>query len=258
MRRAARKVLVGGARFAFRRALFQAPGRVPPARLPAGASLREVRARDGFSVSLLHIAAPASSRTVVYFHGGGTTLSDSIAAATALARRGLGVVVVEYRGYGGRPGTPHEEACYLDGLAALEALAGDGCASGDVVLCGSSLGAAVALELAARGLGSRLVLLSPFLSGRSLIERFLPFAPAHEVAGDCFDNLAKAPRVAAATLVIHGESDRLVPPAMGRSLAAAIRGAAFLGVPSGGHTNLLRRHAGVVLDAIAAHAAATG
>jgi pimeloyl-ACP methyl ester carboxylesterase len=249
-------VIARGARFVLQRLLFQAPGRVPPAELPPGGKLREAVARDRSVASFLHLEAPRSTTTLVYFHGGGTTLSDSLAAGVGLAQRGLSVALVEYRGYGGRPGTPHEAGCYLDGLAVLDALAADGCGPENVVLCGNSVGAAVALELATQRLGQRLVLLAPFLSARSLVAHWAPFVSADAIAGACFDNLGKAPRVHAATLVIHGERDRLVPPWMGRSLAAAIRGASFVSVPRAGHANLLKRHAGFVLDAIAAHATA--
>jgi 3-oxoadipate enol-lactonase len=49
------------------------------------------------------------------------------------------------------------------------------------------------------------------------------------------DTSARLGQIAAPTLVIHGEQDRLVPLEDGRRLAAAITGAEFLTLPDGGH-----------------------
>jgi len=51
-----------------------------------------------------------------------------------------------------------------------------------------------------------------------------------------FDTLSKAPGLRVPTLVIHGDSDEVVPFAMGREVAAAIPGAT-LRVVAGGHHN---------------------
>ena len=48
----------------------------------------------------------------------------------------------------------------------------------------------------------------------------------------CYDRL---PRIASPTLVIHGDSDRLVPPENGRMIAERIPGAKFVLLPQAGH-----------------------
>lgn len=51
-----------------------------------------------------------------------------------------------------------------------------------------------------------------------------------------FDALrGRLDRVAAPTLVLWGEEDRQIPPALGRALAAGIAGSAFLTIPHAGH-----------------------
>jgi pimeloyl-ACP methyl ester carboxylesterase len=61
--------------------------------------------------------------------------------------------------------------------------------------------------------------------------------------------------VRAATLVIHGEADRLVAPSGGRATARAIRGARLLTIPGMGH-DLPRGAWPQILDAIEGHARA--
>jgi pimeloyl-ACP methyl ester carboxylesterase len=50
-----------------------------------------------------------------------------------------------------------------------------------------------------------------------------------------WESFSRLSQIAAPTLVIHGESDRLVPPANGRLLAASIAGAKLVMLPSASH-----------------------
>ena len=59
-------------------------------------------------------------------------------------------------------------------------------------------------------------------------------------------------RVAACTLVVHGEEDGVVSPEVGRFVASAIAGARFVGVPAAGHAIVLTR-APALADLIARH-----
>lgn len=222
---------------------------------PPGSLLREFRARDGARVTALHFRAPEGAPTVVHLHGAGVTMREVVHVGQALARRGLGVVLVEYRGYGGSPGRPTEEGLYEDALAVLEALLAEGRSPEEIVLLGVSLGSGVAIEMAARGLGSRLILVTPFTSASRVLRRLLPFIPRSLIVRGRFDNAAKAGRIAIPTLVIHGDRDWVVPHRMGRALAEAIPGARLVTVPRGGHTDLFDRRDAALLDAIVEHAA---
>jgi 3-oxoadipate enol-lactonase len=46
---------------------------------------------------------------------------------------------------------------------------------------------------------------------------------------------SRLPQIAARTLVVHGDSDRLIPPANGDLIAKRIRGAKFVLIPNAGH-----------------------
>ncbi|MEO7329135.1 MAG: alpha/beta hydrolase [Minicystis sp.] len=235
----------------YRRLLYPAPHDQGPL-VPADATLLDLRASDGNPVQALHFPAPPGARTVVHFHGNGQSLRSELDLASELRRRGLGVLLVEYRGYGNVPGSPSEEGLYLDAQTALEALVARGVPADNVVLSGLSLGTGVAAEMAARGLGACLVLIAPYTSIPAVAGRVVPFLPVSLIVGDRFDTLAKAPRLTLPTLVIHGRDDDLIPWEMGRDLAAALPHARLFTVAGGHHNDLFALQGPAIYDAIAA------
>jgi uncharacterized protein len=238
--------------FAYRALLFPAPRDEAP-EPPPEASILTVRSGDGVSVPALHFPAPPGAPTLVHFHGNGETIRTGTSFGRALASRGIGVLLVEYRGYGAAPGDPGEEAFYRDAEAALAALVESGVRNEDIVLSGTSLGTGVAAEMAARGHGARLVLVTPYTSIPAVAGRLVPILPMSVIVADRFDTLGKAGRIRQATLVIHGDEDELIPYEMGKAVTAAIAGARLVTVPGGHHNDLFARRPDLI-DVIADHA----
>ncbi|NHN56970.1 alpha/beta fold hydrolase [Calidifontibacter sp. DB0510] len=170
------------------------------------------------TIALLHKPAAPEQRTVVYLHGNGSDLATVRPLVEIIGRRGLGFAAIEYPGYGVlRAEKPSERAIYARVADSLAHLRDAGCEPQDTVLVGESLGSAVATEMAHRGLGGRLVLLSAFTSMPAMFKNtFRPY-PARLVP-DKFDTLAKASAIGIPTLLIHGETDALVPSAMSEQL----------------------------------------
>src|SRR6266478_10044910 len=99
-------------------------------------------------------------KVVAYFHGNGEDLADSIPMISLLRSLGMGVLAVEYPGYGVAGGSPSERGAYAAAESALLWLRSDRQIGPErVVLLGQSLGTGVASEMAKRGLGARLVLI---------------------------------------------------------------------------------------------------
>jgi len=236
----------------YRSLLYPAPRDTAPDP-PPGAVLRELRADDGVAVQAVHFPAPAGERTIVHFHGNGDSLRNVVPFGATLARRGVGVLLVEYRGYGSMGGAPTEQGLYLDAKAALDALAKDGIPPERVVLSGTSLGTGVAAEMAAEGRGAALILISPYTSIPRLAGRIAPFLPTSLIVTDRFATLDKAPRIHAPTLVIHGDADEVVPYDMGREVAARL-GAKLITVKGGHHNDLFALRGAELIEAIVAHA----
>jgi len=144
------------------------------------------------------------------------------ALAAELSRLGLAVLLFDYRGYGGNPGTPDEEGLAADARAALAYLAGRPDVDPNrVVYFGESLGAAVALRLATEQPPAALVLRSPFASLAEVGRHHYPVVPVSLLLRDRYDSAALAGRLTAPLLVVAGARDRIVPLAHTRRLFAA-------------------------------------
>jgi len=219
-----------------RRFLFRTD-RVSEITTPTDAEIVTTIARDGVVVHALEMPARPGQRVVVHFHNNSETMSGPIAMARALHAHGLGVVIVEYRGYGVSRATqsPSEAGVYRDAEAALDWLAARGIGADRIVLSGTSLGSGVAAEMARRGRGTALVLISPYTSIPDLVTDRVPFAPARLLLADRFETLAKARDIHVPTVVIHGSDDDVVPFWMGARVASAIRDARFVPVQDGRH-----------------------
>lgn len=232
--------VVGLARLLHRYVLYQAPDDAPANTLPDGATLLTVQAADGVAVHALEFSG-SSRRTVVHFHGNAETADQNATLAHLLVKQGLSVVLVEYRGYGRSKGAASSETgLYVDAEAVLADLARRGKGPADIVLWGQSLGGGVATEMAARGRGARLVLVAPFTSTVDLAQSSVPFLPGSLVMADRYDNAAKAPAITMPVLVVHGDSDTVIPLAQGKRLGELFPHATFREVPMGTHTNLYK------------------
>ncbi len=228
------------ARLLCRSFVFPAP-RLSVVTPPPGASLVFFPASDGVAVQALEIPARSGARTVVLFHGNGETIADSSERALALARRGLGVLLVEYRGYGASEGGPSEEGLYADAEGAMRYLASRGTPDERVAVWGTSLGTGVAAEVARRHAIASLVLVTPFTSMTATVQSHAPILPASVIVKDVFDTRAKCAEIRAPTLVVHGDADAVVPFWMGQEVAREIAGARFVHVRGGGHNDLFVR-----------------
>lgn len=244
-------LLVGG-RALTRRFLFPVHDlRVVPS--PHGFTEHRIATRDGNWARALELEAAERGRTVVHFHTNRETAEGLADLARALRARGLGVVLVEYRGYGRSTGDPTEAGIYADAEAVLDMLGRRGLGADRIVLSGASLGTGVAAEMARRGRGARLVLVTPYTSIPGVVEDVVPLFPSRIFIEDRFDTLAKASGIVVPTLVIHGDADEIVPFWMGERLAQEIRGAVLRRVPGGRHGDLFARDPEIVA-VIAAHA----
>lgn len=190
---------------------------------------------DGLRLRAVHKPARAGMPSLIFFHGNGDNLRGAIAATGSLATSGYGVLLSEYRGYGGNPGTLTENGLYRDGEAALRWLGDRGVPPGKIVLIGNSLGSGVATELAARHTVGGLVLISGFSSLVDVAAAHIRIFPVRLLLKDRYENATKLPRVAGKVLVLHGSDDTLIPPHHGTTLARAAKRSSLEMVPGAGH-----------------------
>ncbi len=227
--------------------LYPAPtGQVP---IAPPAQLLRLAARDTSAVALW--APPAAGKgVVVFFHGNATDLAGMTWFAAALMNQGYGVMLVEYPGYGVAPGSPSESAIYASAALALDELAQLGVAQSRVVLAGQSLGSGVAAEMAQRGYGARLLLISPFTSIPDLVDGIVPFGLGGLFATDRFDTLSKATSLKLPTVIAQGDEDWLVPLEMAQEVADKLPNARMVVFEGGGHNDLFEREDGALMQLI--------
>ena len=138
----------------------------------------------------------------------------------ALAREGLTVLLMDYRGYGGNPGRPSEAGLARDVRAARAYLVDRGGIPADrLIYYGESLGAAVVTALAAEHPPAGLVLRSPFTDLPAVGQEHYPLVPVRLLLRDRFPVADLIARIPAPTVVVYGTADSIVPPAQSRAVA---------------------------------------
>jgi len=212
---------------------FNSPTTGLPARLhglwlPADAS--PSGAQDG--------GAPAP--LLLYLHGARWNVEGSAARIRHMQQLGFSVLAIDYRGFGkSSPGLPSETTAYEDVRAAWDWLAARHPGQPRYIF-GHSLGGAVAIELAASVQDEAgTIVESTFTSIADVFDTMTwGWLPLRPLITQHFDSLAKVAHLGAPLLVMHGASDHLILPALGRKLFDAARGPkAFVLIQGGSHYN---------------------
>src|SRR6516164_3152191 len=185
--------LVGGL-YLFQRQLLYFPDRARPELFgleQLGVREAMLQTEDGLSLLSWYLPAQPGRPVIAYFHGNGGHVGYRAERLLRFAREGFGVLMVEYRGYGGNPGTPSETGFYADGRAALAILDREGVAPSRLVLYGESLGSGVAVALAVQLEVGALILDAPPTSVAVVAQCHFPYVPASRMVTDRFDSLSR-------------------------------------------------------------------
>jgi uncharacterized protein len=199
----------------------------PVAQVLPGAREVMLETSDGLRLGgwLVPPAEPGRGLAVMVANGNAGNRSLRAPLARRLAGEGLSVLLFDYRGYGGNPGSPTEAGLARDARAAYRFLTGEaGVAPGRLLYLGESLGAAVVTELATEHPPAGLVLRSPFADLASVGRVHYPFLPVRTLLRDRFPVRDQIARVAVPTTVVLGTRDSIVPPDQSRAVAEAAPG----------------------------------
>jgi fermentation-respiration switch protein FrsA (DUF1100 family) len=189
-------------------------------------------------VIVWHVRPRGDRPVVLYLHGNGGALSHRAERFRALTADGIGLVALDYRGYGGSTGRPSEAGLMIDAETAY-AFAARLYPAERIALWGESLGTGVAVALAAERAVGRVVLEAPFTSAADIAALHYPFLPVRWLMKDQFRSDARIGAVRAPLLVLHGERDAIVPIAFGERLfSLAGEPKRFVRFPEGQHEGL--------------------
>jgi uncharacterized protein len=213
------------------RSLIYLPGGPVPAvdEVLPGAAEITLATDDGLELGAWLLAAPDGGSTVLVAPGNAGNRAARASLAASLHERGLGVLLLDYRGYGGNPGSPTEDGLARDVRAARRHLVEDAGVDPDrLIYFGESIGAAVVAELAVEHPPAGLVLRSPFSSLADVAGVHYPILPAGLLLRDRFEVAEHVARVNVPTVVVLGTADRIVPPSQSRAVASAAAGPVHL------------------------------
>lgn len=193
---------------------------------------------DGERVIAWHVPPAPEKPVVLYFHGNGGALRYRVKRFRALIADGTGLLALSYRGYGGSSGRP-SQAGFMADADALYGFAVARYAPERLVLWGKSIGAGIAVPLAASKPVGKLILEAPFTSAADVGARAYPIFPVRLLMKDQFRSHEHIGAVRAPVLMLHGERDDIVPIVLGEQLFAAIAAPKrFARFPEGGHNDL--------------------
>lgn len=192
--------------------------------------------------------------TVVHLHGNAANVSNHAPQIAWLPAEGFNVLTFDYRGFGFSEGTPSLHGVVKDARAAI-AQARRRQPDLPLVVLGQSLGGATAIRAVVEETRDDIRLLvidSAFASYRgivhdatrtSLLSLISPFA-ATTLPAAAQDPSTAIARLRIPVLIVHGESDRVVPISHGEHLYASATAAPhrhLVRIPGGGHLDALSR-----------------
>lgn len=156
---------------------------------------------------------------VIFGHGNGELIDAWPQALKRFTEIGIGLLLVEYPGYGRSAGSPSQNSITDAFVAAYDILAArKDTDSARIIFFGRSLGGAAVCALTAHRPSAALVLMSAFTRVRSFTSKYL--APGFLVR-DPFDNLAAVQIYQKPVLIIHGQNDTIIPYSHGQALYQA-------------------------------------
>mgnify|MGYP000219770257 CR=1 FL=1 len=226
--------------YVFQRHLIYFPAKEMPSRKEFHAEDMQkinLKTKDGLVLNAWYKPASLNRPTLLYLHGNAGHIGYRMPLTRQFLSAGLGVLLLEYRGYGGNPGRPTEQGLYKDGQAAIQFLQQQGINSSRLALYGESLGTGVATKLATEYPVCALVLQSPFTSLPAVARYHYPwiFVPPW----DKFDSLSRIGSLRVPLLIIHGKEDDLVPFSQGLALyREAMEPKKLLGIENKTHYDL--------------------
>lgn len=219
--------LLTGVLYAAQRSLIYFPDRsaAPPAAqvLERGEDIT-LTTTDGLDLgAYLAHPAPELARdlAVLVAPGNAGHRGQRVSLVTELTERGFTVLLLDYRGYGGNPGSPDEEGVHRDAVAAVEFLMQSGFELDRIIYFGESLGSGVVSGLLADYPPGGVVLRSPFTDLPAMAGQVVPVIPVGWLVRDQYPVAEQVGATSVPVAVIRGTADEVVPTEQSALVAAA-------------------------------------
>jgi hypothetical protein len=161
---------------------------------------------------------------IIWFHGNAGNITQRSQVADALARRGVDVLLFDWRGYGKSEGAPTESKLYLDAAAAYAFAVGELHVQPDsIVLYGESLGGPYAAWIATRQKCRSVIIENSFPSLADVGNVLYAPLPLGWFAWGSMTTTRWLNEAGVPVLVMHGRRDAVIPFALGMRLYDGLR-----------------------------------
>lgn len=153
------------------------------------------------------ILNPGKEKALIYFGGNAENVVYNIDDFRTLFSDRT-VYLVNYRGYGGSSGSPHEEGFYSDALFVYDHFLKE---HTELSVMGRSIGGAVATYLTSKRDVEKLILVTPFDSAVNVGKKLYWLFPMELILRERLDSAGRAAKITTDTLVIVAGNDRIIP-----------------------------------------------
>ena len=163
---------------------------------------------------------------VVFAHGNAERIDFCLQELMSFTRWGIGVLLVEFPGYGQSKGKPSQKTITQTFTLAYDTITKRPDVDPNrIILYGRSIGGGAVCALSKERPAAALILTSTFTSVRSFAKRYLvpPF-----LVRDPFDNLSAVRDYRGPVLIFHGKHDDVIPFSHGQALYRNSRNARFI------------------------------
>jgi len=182
--------------------------------------------------------------TIIYFHGNGESLNYFVEDMKYLGDLGYNVMAPDYPSYSESEGFPYEKNVYAANEAFFKKVVEDRkIKQKNIIIFGYSVWSASAVEFAKRNPKSKaLVIMSWFTSRYDMSKKYFG-VPMQKMFGlkNSFNNKEKLKNIKIPTLIIHWNTDKIVPYYMGEEnfVASAFENKRFIELDWAGHNGIL-------------------
>lgn len=182
--------------------------------------------------------APHAKGTVLYSHGNAENIAELQRFIPQFIRQGYNILIWDYRGYGLSTGKLDGQAGFLNDAESVYQWLNSRKDTGEVVFYGYSLGSGVALYLAHKHHGHKVLLEAAYDSLTAVAQDRFPIFPAKLILQYPMPAAQWVSDIHAPVRIVHGTGDTLILPDHAIALAKAAPNAALLLIKNGGHDGL--------------------
>lgn len=170
----------------------------------------------GESINVI-VANEGNKNAIIYFGGNAEPMAIT---AEDISRRfpSFTLYLMDYRGYGRSTGEPSEQALYSDALKLYDIVRER---HEEISIGGRSLGAGIAIYVAAHKEVKNLALITPYDSIVSVGQKQFPIYPVDMLLKDKYKVIPYVKDIKAKALVIMAENDKVIPRGNTQSLIDA-------------------------------------